>query len=241
MKYAMTNTRANLMYALAAFGFIFAVQTATILWVVLAALVHIVVISLFSAITHRYFCHRAFHTNRSFAWFLSAIPVCYGYASPISWAIMHASHHAFADTPDDPHINGWRGTFTAAYREPKIKLTKSIGWFSNARHRHLHEYAILYAVGLGLCLAAIDFTAFLWLYVVPVFTLRLGDGVHRSISHYKGAAMNRWYMEYVLPAGGEWIHDEHHKNASKPIYKNEWYEIDTGGLIIKAIRTKGEV
>lgn len=212
--------------------------TASPLLVVAALITHIFVIATFSAITHRYFCHHAYETNKTLAWVLSLIPIAYGYSSPISWAHMHTSHHAFADTEKDPHVGGWRGLFTATYKQPQTSFKRAIGWFINNKHTWSHSHAIVVMLIWASILLAISPLAFMWLYVVPVFTLKFGDGLHRFISHKNEKAQNRWYLEYIVPMGGEWIHDEHHDNAMKPKFSNKWYELDWGWFIIALIKNE---
>lgn len=234
--FEITNRKVNAIYYLSAIGFLFALPTASDVRVVGALVVHIVVISIFSGVTHRFFCHKSYATNKHLAWALSAVPVAYGYASPLAWSLMHASHHAFADTPKDPHINGWRGLFTASYKVPPRSFLSNSRWFVDPKHKFLHKYALLWLLCWQAVLLSISTDVFLWAGVVPLFTLKLGDGLHRVFSHKQSKAQNHWYLEYICPMGGEWIHDEHHSNASKPIFANRWYEIDTGSLFVRALR-----
>lgn len=232
-----TNLKVNIIYYLSAVGFLFAIQDTSVGYIAVAALVHVVVISIFSGVTHRFFCHKAYKANKHFAWLLSTLPVAYGYANPLAWSVMHTAHHAFADTPKDPHVNGWKGLFTAAYRTPPKAFLTNSRWFVDSKHKLLHRYSLLWLMvwQTGLFLISVD--VFLWAGVVPLFTLKLGDGLHRALSHKDDEARNRWYLEYICPMGGEWIHAEHHSNASKPIFANRWYEIDTGSLFVRALRT----
>jgi len=55
---------------------------------------------------HRYSAHQAFTMNRfteKVFFVLSWIFMGSNYLSPYGYGIMHRMHHAFADTPDDPH------------------------------------------------------------------------------------------------------------------------------------------
>jgi fatty-acid desaturase len=74
--------------------------------------------------------------------------------------------------------------------------------------------------------------------MVPLFTLHFCGGLHRVLSHKSGRAQNRWYLEYICPVGGEWIHAEHHDDARKATFSNHWYELDTGGFFVKLFSTK---
>jgi fatty-acid desaturase len=150
---------------------------------------------------------------------------------------MHTAHHAFADTPKDPHVNGWKGLFTASYRTPPRAFLTNSRWFVDGKHKLLHRYGLLWMLIWQVALLLISVDVFLWAGVVPLFTLKFGDGLHRMLSHKGSKAQNRWYLEYVWPMGGEWIHDEHHDNAAKPLFANRWYEMDTGSLFIRVLRT----
>lgn len=235
MSFELTNKSTTTLYGLGFVGLFFALPSATAWWVLSALLIHCTIIAIFSGVTHRHFCHRAYEAKPSLAWAASVLPVAYGYASPIAWAAMHSAHHAYADTDKDPHISSWWGLFTANYRFPPKKFLRASMWFADGKHRFIHQYALLVVLCWNLILLCHSVDAMLWLGLVPMFTLKFGDGLHRVFSHGKSGARNLWFMEYIVPMGGEWIHDEHHQNARKPIYANHWYELDTGGLIIRAL------
>jgi stearoyl-CoA desaturase (delta-9 desaturase) len=200
--------------------------------------VHVVVISLFSAVTHRYFCHKAFDANPFVMWLLATVPVAYGYSTPIQWASMHSAHHAYADTDRDPHIKGWAGLFTAAYRTPPAKFVLASKWFRDRKHQWVYDNALILIAGFQLSWLAVSVDAFLWLGLVPIFTLNFCNGLHRVLSHDGNTVKNRWYLEYAFPMGGEWIHDEHHDNARKIKFSNHWYELDTGSFFVKLLQKR---
>lgn len=231
----MNNRKTTAMYYIGAVGAAIAFQSFTASSLVLAALIHIVVISLFSAVTHRYFCHHAYEANPTLMWLLSFIPVAYGYSTPAGWSALHAAHHAFADTDKDTHLKGWAGLFTANYRMPPLKFALTGRWFHSPGHSFLHNNALGVVIVWNAILALISLDALLYVGLVPTFTLHFCNGLHRVFSHKGTCARNRWYLEYLFPMGGEWIHDEHHVDARKPAFSNHWWELDTGGLIVKMV------
>lgn len=237
MRFRTNNYTATALYYLGGVGFAVALSRGAWNFLPWAILLHVVVVSLFSAVTHRYFCHRAYEANPFLMWLLSIIPVLYSYSTPIQWAVMHTAHHAYADTDRDPHGRGWAGLFTAAYKTPPLKFAVATKWFLDRKHQFVYDYAVVLIVLYQSTLLAISLDAFLWLGLTPMFTLSLCNGLHRVFSHTtKGVVTNRWYLEFIAPMGGEWIHDEHHVNAKKPVFSNKWYEVDTGGFFVRLFK-----
>jgi fatty-acid desaturase len=78
----------------------------------------------------------------------------------------------------------------------------------------------------------------LWVGLVPMFTLIFSAGLHRTFSHAKTGIRNLWFLEYIVPMGGEWLHDEHHNSAKNPIFSNRWYEIDTGSVFVWLLKNR---
>jgi stearoyl-CoA desaturase (delta-9 desaturase) len=241
MNLKMNNLRTTALYYAGALGACYAASTSWNVGWAFAAFaafaVHVVVVSIFSAVVHRYFCHRAFDANPTLMWLLSFVPVAYGYATPAGWAPLHSAHHALADTDRDTHLKGWAGLFTANYRMPPMRYALAGKWFHGARHAFLHNNALGVVLLWHTLLWLISPQAFLWLGMVPLFTLHFCNGLHRVFSHKGVQAHNRWYLEYLCPMGGEWIHDEHHVNARKSTFANRWYELDTGAVFVRLLRT----
>lgn len=231
----LTNGRTNALYLLGLVGVVAAIPRWDWAWAAVSLGIHVFIVSLFSAVVHRYFCHRAYDANPTLAYFLSILPVAYGYATPIAWASLHSAHHAFPDSPRDTHVTGWRGIFTAAYRTPSIKFALNARWFHDRRHELLFNNALGVVLAWFALLALIGLDALIWVGLVPMFMLHFFNAVHRVVSHQGARPLNLWFLEYVIPFGGEWIHDEHHVDARKPLYANRWYEIDSGSLFVRLL------
>lgn len=232
----MDNTRTTTLYYVGMVFTVVAFLTPSWGHVALAFATHVFVISLFSAVVHRYFCHKAFEANPTLMWLLAFFPVAYGYSTPAGWASLHSAHHAFADTDKDTHLKGWKGLFTANYRMPPLKFALAGKWFHGERHSFLHNNALGVVLCWHLLLLAVSVDVFLWVGMVPMFTLHFCNGLHRVFSHRGTSATNRWYLEYIFPMGGEWIHDEHHDvDARKHVFSNHWYELDTGGMFARLL------
>ena len=234
-----TSLTTTILYYLAGVGLIMAIHRGAWQFLPWAIAIHITTISLFSAVTHRYFCHRAYDAHPFVMWLLSIVPVLYSYATPIQWAAMHTAHHAYADTERDPHGKGWIGLFHAAYKTPPMKFAAATKWFRDIKHQFIYDNALVLVTLYHATLLVISIDAFLWLGLTPMFTLSLCNGLHRVFSHTKqGCVTNRWYLEFIAPMGGEWIHDEHHTSAKKIKFSNHWYEFDTGSVFVKLLSKK---
>jgi len=239
MKLVMDNRNTTIAYYAGALGLVYAIFNWDWNLFVMALAIHFVLISIFSAVTHRYFSHRAFAANPHVMWCLAALTVCYSYASPINWSYLHLAHHRYANTDKDSHIKGLRGFLTASYKLPDKKFLVPGRWFSNQQHLFLHNNAVLFVLGFGLLSALVSMDFFVWGYLLPIFFLHFGQGFHKTFSHNKDSATNHWWLEFIVPMGGEWLHHKHHDIASDAKFKNKWYEFDAGWLIVKMLKQDG--
>lgn len=205
-------------------------------WWALSFAVHVIVITLFSAMVHRYYSHEAFVMNEKLAFALSVIPALYMFPGAITWKVIHTAHHATSDTPEDTNIRGLGGFFGLGYRHPDKKYIRAaVRLAREQKHLTLHKYHILFVAVYGLILFAISPTLFLYGFAVPMFTNHCGNRIHKQFAHSDSKPLNLWFMEYIIPQGGEWIHSGHHDEAKGAQYATKWYELDTGGLFIKYI------
>lgn len=203
-------------------------------WLLAALAVHLTVTAVFSAVIHRFYCHRAFPADERKMFGLALIPAAYFYTSPAHWLVMHTAHHVHSDTELDTHVKGLRAFFVGGYREPPSEFKRlGLKLFRDKKHLWLHKNFLLVGIAWGLLLLAISWPLFVFAYVVPIFTVHLANRLHRNFSHHNNQACNRWYLEYLVPMGGEWMHDEHHRVATHKRFGDRWYELDLGNLIIK--------
>jgi fatty-acid desaturase len=235
----MTSSKVSTVYYIGACGFVYALFNWDWSWALYALVNHIFVMSIFSAVTHRYYCHQLFKAKEPIMFTLATYATFYAFPTPIYWAWSHATHHAYADTDKDPHIKGWGGLFTSVYRPPSPKFMWKTKWFIDGKHRFVHNNALFMLCAWHAILAFISFDAFIWLGLVNIFTLQLVSNLHRVLSHFGDKPRNMWFFEYLLPVGGEWIHKAHHDKPNKLFYSSKWYELDTGSLLIKLARTAG--
>ena len=201
------------------------------LWASLAT--HMIVASVFSAVVHRYYCHNSFKANESLVFGFALIPAAYFYASPVHWRVMHTAHHVHADTELDPHVKGLKAYFVGGYKEPPSKFSRlAVALLRENRQRLLHKYFLGVGIIYGLTLLAINTNLFLYVFALPLFTVHLCNRLHKNYSHHNNQPTDIWYLEFLAPMGGEWIHKDHHDIANKEKFSKWWYEFDPGYLVV---------
>ena len=92
---------------------------------------------------HRYFSHKEFKTTPTIEIVMLYCGLLCGVRSPLTWAGVHRMHHAYSDTPKDPHspkhMGKWR-VFFSLYRIKSIprKFIKDL--LKNPRVMFFHKY-----------------------------------------------------------------------------------------------------
>lgn len=201
---------------------------------------------------HRYAAHRAFTmspTMEKIVFVLTWIFQGSNYLSAYGYGIMHRMHHAYADTPQDPHSPKydenlfkmmWRTktTYSAITKkelEVDARFTEGIPeWTSFDR------FARSWVSRLGWGVA---YTAFYWHFATEWWMWLLLP-LHYFLSPIHGAIINWFAHRYgyrnfkvgdtsrnLLPFDflmmGESYHNNHHKNGSRANFGGiRWHEID---------------
>ena len=215
---------------------------------------HITIISV-TVYLHRHSAHRAVdlhpllqHFFRFWLWLTTGMITK-------EWTAIHRKHHAFCETPEDPHspkIQGlskivWQGTeaYKAATRQPEIMQRFGSGTPDDWLERNV--YSSHNAVGITL-LAFINVALFgaigltIWaiqMVWIPMF----GAGVINGIGHAWGyrnfecpdAATN--IVPWAILIGGEELHNNHHTYPNSAKLSQRPWEIDVGWLWIRLFQT----
>lgn len=188
---------------------------------------------------HRLFCHASFPTHKFWHWLFATTGVLYLLSSPLQWTVTHATHHRWSDTDRDPHPEPLRAMFTKSYRKVPLDLWKAKRLIRQNRW-HLFvdkHYANIWLVLVSLA-AAISWEFVLYAYFPALGIAHFIGSLHNTLSHVGGKPRDWWFLEFILPAGGEWLHARHHKYERLPDYRYRWYHFDLGALFIKLIRTR---
>lgn len=206
---------------------------------------------------HRYAAHRSFTMNKfweRFFYVFAFIAQGATYMSPRAYALMHRMHHAYADTPKDPHsplnhsnmfsmMENTRKVYTQCYWE-NIEIEKRFKkdvpdwpWFDSwADSRWVKVLWILAYIAFYVVFA----TAW-WQYLLLPVTI-LMNPVHAVIVNWYGHKIG--YRNFKLKNTstnlypfdiffiGESYHNDHHRNPASINMGVKWYEIDITYYII---------
>lgn len=213
---------------------------------------------------HRYAAHRMFSMTKGWERFFYLFTyVCQGssFLSPRGYAILHRMHHAYSDTPKDPHSprNHWNPiSMMAATRglyhgfshyeiEPEKKfdggypvwkalddLGKS--WFG--RMAWVAGYSAFYFV----------FVTAWWQWLLLPVHFVMGP-VHGAIVNWCGHkygyknfdtgddAKNTLFFDFVTM--GELFQNNHHEYGQSPTFAARWFEIDPTYVVMRVLNAVG--
>jgi stearoyl-CoA desaturase (Delta-9 desaturase) len=200
---------------------------------------------------HRYGAHRQFTMSKRWERFFHLLTwTIHGpsYLNPRAYAIMHRMHHAYSDTPKDPHspvqqrnffAMMWRtktqygalryrqiapeARFEGGYPEWKILDETLGGW------RMALVWAALYA------LVYVAFATHWWLFLLLPIHWVLGP-VHGGIVNWAGhkigyrnydsADNSKNTLVFDVLTMGELFQNNHHKWGQSPNFAVRWFEVD---------------
>lgn len=199
-----------------------------------------------SIMMHRYWSHKSFKFKYNFLETLfTYIAVLAGRGSPIGWVYVHRLHHAFSDTPKDPHdptTVGWKIFLPHLVKYGETIDKKLIKDLYNKRHLTINKYYLLYIIAWSAILLLISPKLFFFFYAVPVMLTFIGLDLFVFLSHTHGyrnfetrdTSKNNWFISLIL--WGEGWHNNHHFCPSNYTTKEKWWEIDISGLMISLVK-----
>ena len=191
---------------------------------------------------HRLFCHQSFKASPFWHWFFALAGVMIFYGSPLQWDMTHSKHHLHSDTELDPHPAPWtwRALLDKSYRAVPLDLMRTRRLMRQNPFMHGlvdRDYVRLFVIFCGLI--ALVSPELLYMAVLPGAGLvQLVGGLHNTLSHTGGRARDWWFLEYLLPASGEWLHGMHHAMPGRSSFRSRWYHFDLGAVIIALIRSR---
>lgn len=211
------------------------------LWL-LAWLIGHMACSLFVTVgLHRYFSHGSFTTNKFWHSILAIGSNLGIHGSPQAWSTAHITHHEYSDTNRDPHNVNISYLLWKSYNKVPMSLWRLKHLSNDPILKFTHRYSTLLILSFSLILYYIDPMLLLFGYLMPLGSVHFIGAVHQITTHKNGIVKNMPYMEWILPASGEWYHKYHHDNPRSPNFGNKWYHLDFGYLLIKLIRTNKEI
>ncbi len=207
---------------------------------------------------HRYSSHGAFTMSRFMEkvfFVLTWIFQGSNYLSAYGYGVMHRMHHAFADTPEDPHSpkydeNIWKmmwktKTFYSAIANGKVEVEARFtdgvpAWTPFDKFARSWVSRVFWgAIYVGIYYLYAD-AWWLWLFLPLQFAL---SPIHGAIinwfahkygyRNYEVGDTSRNFLPVDFLMMGESYHNNHHKNGSRPNFGGiRWHEIDPTYLII---------
>ena len=204
---------------------------------------------------HRYGAHRQFTMSRGwekFFNFLTAISQNSSYLNPRGYAVLHRMHHAYSDTPRDPHTpvghkNMIPGLFTMMWRTKRIyheiayfekdpeprfdgefPRSRLLEWMGKSWFMRIAWGAAFFAFYYFYATAA-------WQWVLLPMHWSMG-AIHGAIVNWSGHryGYRNFDLEDVsrnsLPidflTAGELYQNNHHKFPMSPNFAARWFELD---------------
>lgn len=217
-----------------------------------------------TAFYHRYFSHKAFKTSRVVEAIFGFIGASATQRGPLWWAAHHRTHHASADTPEDPHSprdGFWRShMFWFLKTENFPTHTKRIPDLArNPVLRAIDRFdilpPILFAVMILLVgiyietqhpeLGASRWQILIWGFFVSTVLLSHVTFCINSIAHRFGSrryetdddSRNNFLLA-ILTLGEGW-HNNHHQHPAAARAGIAWWEIDVTWYILALFEKLG--
>jgi fatty-acid desaturase len=207
---------------------------------------------------HRMLSHRALKMPKFWERIFTTIGVLNLQGSPLRWIATHRVHHAFSDTPKDPHDSnrgfwfshmGWMLLTKPCFEtdEEMRKFARDIA--KDPYYRWLESFGnqTLLQVALGLLLwAFFGFGALMWgvfLRIVVVYhcTWLVNSATHmwgyRTYPNSPDNARNNWWV--ALFTWGEGWHNNHHTYDNLATMGHRWWEVDFSMMMIRFLQLVG--
>lgn len=204
-----------------------------------------------SFLQHRYASHAVFSMSKPwerFFYMFAYIAQGSAYVSPRNFAILHRMHHAYTDTPKDPHSPLYdRNLFTLMWNtraistslfkgkiKPEARFLKNLpDWVSLDVWAHSWMSRVMW-MGIYIVLYILFAPSVWWFFLIPfhILTVPILAVVINWVAHKYGSvnykmsntSRNLWPFDFIML--GEAYHNNHHKYPSSPNMGKKWYEID---------------
>lgn len=131
--------------------------------------------------------------------------------SPLSWAGVHRMHHAYSDTPRDPHspkYHKWYEILFSMYRVKKIprKFVKDL--YLNPRVMFFHKNRLItFLITYIIAYMIYPMLVIYFLLLIPISFISYG--MINCFGHDENGPVNKWWINLFAPFEGN--HNDHHK------------------------------
>ena len=196
---------------------------------------------------HRYFSHQAFECKTWIARLGAVFAVLGAYGSPVSYRIVHITHHAKSDTEQDPHSpvgNFWKAFIGWQFTKhpPKLSLLLGKKFLSDKFYLFLEHHSIkVWWAGILFTLAINwHLTLFMCLgssigMISISCTNSLGHAWGSRRFDTKDHSRNVAWFSWLCWQGSGALHNNHHAYPSRYHDSHAWYEFDIGKWLIPLI------
>ncbi len=214
---------------------------------------------------HRYAAHAAFTMSKTWekiffvlTWFFQGS----NYLSAFGYGVMHRMHHAYADTPQDPHSPKydeslfkmmWKTkTIYSAIANKKVhvdeRFTKGVPeWTPFDKFARSWPSRLMW--GIAYTLFYYNFATEWWMWLLlplqyllsPIHGAIINWFAHKyGYRNYEVGDTSRNFLPFDFLMMGESYHNNHHKNGSRANFGGvRWHEIDPTYLVIRLFNRLG--
>ena len=181
---------------------------------------------------HRHFAHRQFDVSKIYEVIILFLITLTGARSPLGWIGAHRTHHANADTENDPHSPDIKGFWNIVFNRwtckniPR-KYIKDV--IKNPRIIFFHKYWKYIHLTVAIISLLIGLNFFIAFIVIPYVLGFFGYGFFNAAGHKDYKPRTNFWINIL--SVGEGFHDVHHNNE-KLMRLNKY---DISGIVIERL------
>jgi fatty-acid desaturase len=207
-------------------------------WLLAWPLFHVIGSLTVTVALHRYFCHRSFKTSAFWHKAMAYTSTLLLIGSPLGWSTSHTTHHIHSDKAGDPHRTDWTYLFWKRYNHVKMSKRLLRRLVSDPTLAFVHRNAMAIWFSFVLLLALLSWKVLLFGYLMALGSVHTIGSFHQVFSHTGKRPRNLAFMEFLLPAFGEWHHATHHEHPGRKDMRTAWWHLDLGALFIRLIERR---